>query len=48
MAAKSELERGGSATLAFLLPSVMVLKEKERREGAETRVRAEEEQRSGN
>ena len=48
VAAKSELERGGSATLAFLLPSVMVLKEKERREGAETRVRAEEEQRSGN
>ena len=46
VAAKSERE--GSATLAFLLPSVMVLKEEERREGAETRVRAEEEQRSGN
>ena len=44
VAAKSEREREreGSATLAFLLPSVMVLKEKGRR------VRAEEEQRSGN
>ena len=31
MAAKREREREGSATLAFLLPSVMVLKEKERR-----------------
>ena len=44
MAAKRER---GSATLAFLLPSVMVLKEKERGSG-EARVRAEEEQRGGN
>ena len=37
MAAKSEREREGSATLAFLLPSVMVLKEKERRGERERR-----------